>query len=213
MNSVLIRNATASVFVVLFVLAWSQILCAKEADGKPANSAIADDVRFRKRPLFGDLHIHTQYSLDSYIMRNKNGPDEAYRFAQGKKIKLAGGKTIQLATPLDFAAVTDHSEWFGELALLEDPKQPYFGHPDAVGIRQNNPDTTQIHQNFAKFASTNSPTRPPIAGIDRRVALGAVVDVWQIMKDAAERHYVPGQFTTLLGFEWSAMPDGHMLHR
>ena len=36
---------------------------------------------------------------------------------------------------------------------------------------------------------------------------------WQSHIDAAERHNTPGEFTTLIGWEWSAMPKGGNQHR
>ena len=41
-----------------------------------------------RQPLFGDLHIHTSYSFDSYISSQRNDPPAAYRYAQGEPITL-----------------------------------------------------------------------------------------------------------------------------
>ncbi|MCH2184483.1 DUF3604 domain-containing protein, partial [Myxococcota bacterium] len=32
-----------------------------------------------KRPFFGDLHVHTRYSFDSFISSQRNDPWDAYR--------------------------------------------------------------------------------------------------------------------------------------
>jgi hypothetical protein len=57
----------------------------------------------------------------------------AYRFARGDAIGMppyddAGrpATTIQIERPLDFAAVTDHAEWLGELRLCRDPESPSY---------------------------------------------------------------------------------------
>ena len=66
-----------------------------------------------RQPFFGDLHIHTRYSFDSFLSNQKNDPDSAYRYAKGDAITLPdpfGDQTIKarIDRPIDFAAVTDH---------------------------------------------------------------------------------------------------------
>ena len=60
-------------------------------------------------------------------------PDDAYRFARGAAIGLGpfdadgrGTRTTQLDRPLDFAAVTDHAEWIGEVTLCTTPGTEVF---------------------------------------------------------------------------------------
>src|SRR3546814_5222349 len=70
--------------------------------------------------------VHTLYSVDAYFFNGLNGPREAYRFAKGEPESLpvgetdpyTAGRTIQLDRPLDFAAVTDHSDFLGDWRLL-----------------------------------------------------------------------------------------------
>ncbi len=42
----------------------------------------------QRRPFFGDLHVHSRYSFDSYISSQRNDPWETYRFAKGEAITL-----------------------------------------------------------------------------------------------------------------------------
>jgi hypothetical protein len=39
------------------------------------------------------------------------------------------------------------------------------------------------------------------------------VSMWRELTDAAERHNSPGNFTALIGFEWTQQPNGNNLHR
>ena len=59
-----------------------------------------------KTALFGELHLHTAYSLDAYIFGNiLNDPFSAYRFAKGEEVKLPAGDSKKIIKPLDFAAL------------------------------------------------------------------------------------------------------------
>jgi len=71
-------------------------------------------------PFFGELHVHTAYSADAGIAGTLALPRNAYRFAKGEPLGMppfaADGtsrRIAQLGRPLDFTAVTDHSESFG----------------------------------------------------------------------------------------------------
>src|SRR5262245_36167325 len=77
---------------------------------------------------FGDLHVHTSYSFDAHAFDVRTTPAQAYRFAQGEPVALPpldangqGTRTIRLDRPLDFAAVTDHSEFLGEVEVCTIP--------------------------------------------------------------------------------------------
>src|SRR5208337_4821471 len=41
---------------------------------------------FPTRPLFGDTHLHTAFSMDAGAFGCRLGPQEAYRFARGDQI-------------------------------------------------------------------------------------------------------------------------------
>ncbi len=70
---------------------------------------------------FGDLHVHTAYSLDAFLAGAANNPDAAYEFGKGEaKPLMVGGPMMRLTAPLDFMAVTDHSEWMAEIDTILD---------------------------------------------------------------------------------------------
>ena len=71
---------------------------------------------------FGETHIHTSWSFDAYVFGNmKTGPEDAYKFAMGQPIQHPAGYEIKITRPLDFMAVTDHSEYAGTVRLANDP--------------------------------------------------------------------------------------------
>ena len=49
-----------------------------------------------KEAYFGEQHLHTAYSLDAYIGGARLMPADAYRFAKGEAVDVAGVK-VQLA--------------------------------------------------------------------------------------------------------------------
>ncbi len=66
---------------------------------------------------FGDLHVHTRFSLDASTQGIRTTPEQAYRFARGESIGVQpfndrgeSLRTVQLERPLDFAMVADHAE-------------------------------------------------------------------------------------------------------
>ena len=65
---------------------------------------------------FGDLHVHTRYSLDAFAFGTRVDPDAAHEFAKGNAITHPAGFDMQLDRPLDFLAVTDHAEYLGHSA-------------------------------------------------------------------------------------------------
>lgn len=94
-----------------------------------------------KRPLFGDLHVHTSYSFDSYVSSQRNDPWGAYRYARGEAITLADADanqvvTAQIQRPLDFTAVTDHAEFLGPINLCTaDPYTLAYWFPACIASR------------------------------------------------------------------------------
>ena len=156
---------------------------------------------------FGDLHIHTQLSVDSYTFGVRAGPDDAYRFAKGEALTHQGGFSIQLqGEPLDFLAVTDHAEYLGASVALADPQNAQGSHPLAVKLRSDDPGARWE----AGIELDGWVRGKPVPGLD---PLPIVRSAWQDTIAAAERHYDPGRFTTFIAFEYSATPEGVNLHR
>ncbi len=172
-----------------------------------------------RRALFGDLHVHTRYSLDAATMDTRNGPADAYRFARGERIGIqphdAQGRPlrfVQLDRPLDFAAVTDHAEVFGELAHCRDPSLPGFGSMQCMTFR-GMPRLAFFWMN--RVASLGE--RPGYCGERGALCTEAARGPWGDIQRAARaaNEGPPGcGFTAFTAYEWTgSSPSSGNLHR
>ncbi|MXO71011.1 DUF3604 domain-containing protein [Alteraurantiacibacter buctensis] len=155
---------------------------------------------------FGDLHLHTSYSLDAAASGTNTVPDDAYRYARGMPVDYMG-QTVQRRVPLDFLAVTDHAEYLGMVRLGRDPAGRYAGSewPALLAV-ENFGQVFPIMRRVVNPSLTRGADSP---FYDR----AGIRDNWGDVIEAAEANYVPGTFTTFAAFEWSATPnDGHQ-HR
>ena len=50
---------------------------------------------FPTRPLFGDTHTHTSFSMDAGAFGARLGPREAYRFAKGDEVTASSGQPVR----------------------------------------------------------------------------------------------------------------------
>ncbi len=154
---------------------------------------------------WGDLHIHTSFSTDAYTNGVRATPDDAYTFAKGGEIEHAAGYGIRIRRPLDFAAVTDHSEYLGVLRATQ-PDGPL----SRRGLRERLLNdgrlgiTVMLAQSLLGFDLENYIV-PGWEDISR--------SAWQETVATAERHNDPGRFTAFVGYEWSSMPGERNLHR
>jgi hypothetical protein len=95
------------------------LLCLPLLSANADNNSRCTSFNPERNLYFGDMHVHTSYSFDAFAFGTRTDPSGAYDFAQGAPATLASPpddppRTAQLARPLDFAAVTDHSEYFGQ---------------------------------------------------------------------------------------------------
>jgi len=178
-----------------------------------------------RRPFFGDLHVHTRYSFDSMTSGQRNGPRGAYRYAQGEAIELpsADGEApivARIRRPLDFAAVTDHAEFLGEMYICnEDPWSLAYWTPLCV--------MTRVDSFFPQlFASSLWAERVSEDAAHKSRAFSCRLSesacrrglrtLWADLQAAAEAHYDRSPactFTTFVGYEYTDTPGMRNLHR
>jgi hypothetical protein len=164
-----------------------------------------------KNAYFGETHVHTSFSLDAYIGGARLTPFDAYRFAQGEAVSV-NNVLHSIGRPLDFAAVSDHAEFIGEMLSTQVPDAP--GHyQDALVELRGLDDIDTQRAWFVKYVMENNrsgaPEHPPFfAGPETSIS------AWKdVIVAAAEAHYEPGVFTTFIAFEWTSAPGAANMHR
>jgi hypothetical protein len=154
-----------------------------------------------KQVFFGELHLHTSLSTDAFMNGTRKHPATAYRFAQGDPVVLTSGIRWQLETPLDFVAVTDHAESFGDLQLCTAPESPVYDAPLCRDMRGRDPVT--MGRVIGGWAVDGAARNPVTCGEAGALCIEMARSTWQLVRDAAERANRPGEFTALVGYEYS----------
>ncbi len=162
--------------------------------------------------LWGDTHVHTLNSSDAYESGTANADiDTAYRYARGfPVIHPRTGLEIRIDRPLDFIVVADHAEMLSVFPRLRDRDPAVLATAGGRRLFELfSQDTRKALSALVKMGAGDADDAivrdlhsPPI----RQAG-------WEAQIAAAERHNRPGEFTALIGWEWSATPGGLNLHR
>ena len=185
-----------------------QIAQAPAAEAEQEEQTVLKDAD--RTALFGELHVHTQYSFDAFIFGTRSTPDLAYEYAKGQPLEHPSGFNMQLRIPLDFQAVTDHAMYMGMLPEMDKADTQVGQHPVAVSIREAETPGERIQAFQGMFPYI----RQQLDGEDDLIDLSVVRSAWQATVDAAERHNEPGKFTTFIGYEYTAAgPARENMHR
>ena len=186
------------------------VACCLLAGGSYAESCVQDvDASGLNRSLYwGDLHIHTSYSMDAYVWNNQVTPAQAYQFAKGQAQRGPSGQIHQLRRPLDFAAVTDHAEYFGltQQCLVESMQTQYCADLGLAAAEDS-------RRGFVELFLPALLKRDRLYQTDTASGQAAEQALWQGVVQAANTANEPCQFTAFVGNEWTASPDNLHWHR
>ena len=179
----------------------------------PANNAT-------RNAYFGDLHVHTTYSFDAFAFGTLATPYDAYRYAKGAAIKHPAGFDVQLRTPLDFYAVTDHAMFIGAVMAAADPTTDFAKLEQNVDLHNlNAPENLNVGtlaQRGKAFTSFLAATLNGITEgtVDAEMVNTIMHSAWQDIIKAAEQYNEPGKFTTFVAYEYTSSTDDRgNLHR
>lgn len=183
-----------------------------------ASSAIAEErtapgyaaAEYPTQVLWGDTHLHTTNSLDARVLGVTLDAADSYAFARGDEVVTSTGLRAQLARPLDFLVVSDHSDAMGVVNQLILGNAKLMKNKELQDLRD-------------KLISGGSGTAEAI-GVITSVLIdenydGPLLDqevmrsVWEDYVNTADRYNEPGRFTALIGYEWTPTQSGDKLHR
>jgi len=206
-------SGTCAAVLITVLSVCSDVGIAEPSPGRGATRPAIE------RVFWGDLHLHSNLSPDAYIFENRMlGPSEAYQFAAGESVLSSTGTLAKLDRPLDFLAVTDHAEYLGVFASVapvassstpaKHIQQLVLG--SEVGSRWAKYMAADQFQNARDEFVINSSSDP---AADAVLPDSAVLALWQASAKLADQYNKPGEFTTLIGYEWTSMIDDNNFHR
>lgn len=216
MNILSLNKITAFAALFLFLQAAQTAYANTKMDFDiEVNIGKCDHYQVGQKNLYwGDLHVHTAYSLDAYAFGTLKTPAQAYAFARGEAMTLQDGSIAQLDRPLDFAAVTDHAEWFDLLHICTDPQN--FDDPYCDRLRK---DSSVVNGSslFVEYViptiTQETPQATPICIADSEKCAEAKKSQWQRVQDQANAANDPCNFTAQIGYEWSYTKSFSHSHR
>ncbi len=162
-----------------------------------------------QQPLWGDTHLHTSLSGDAVAYGLLRSPADAYNIATGKRVTTPEGQIIQLTRPLDFLVIADHAEGYGLVKAIIDGNQKLLKDPVIrrwAGMLEAGKNAL-VGQEMIQAQSTGN--LPDVIKDGQDITRG----LWLDMLKTADAYNQPGEFTAMIGFEWSAAPQGNNLHR
>ena len=144
---------------------------------------------------WGDTHVHSNLSYDSYPNGNKKlTPESAYKLARGEEITANNGMKVRLRRPLDFLVVADHAANMGLMQSIDN------ANPALLNTKSGRRLYKQFHSNndYAKNFMWNNAKENMVQ--ERTYA----ETIWKRTVGSPDKYNDPGKFTAFSGFEWSS---------
>ena len=217
-------RAIASVIATIGIVAFAHPAAAQEFQANEAQlsglytgktySPYAERT-FPERPLWGDNHLHTSLSFDAGAFGNRVGLRDAYRLARGEEITASSGQSVRLGRPLDWLAITDHSDGMGFTADV------LAGLPTVTKYEQGARWSKAFNAGgqVAVEATVDMITAFSQGEVDAEMFANyspgsrRYATLWDDVIDAAEEFNEPGRFTAFIGYEWTSLVKGGNMHR
>lgn len=211
-----IRTAHLVLVAACLCLAGTNSIAAPAGDPEASKGLLYSPYANQGYPtkvLFGDVHVHTGLSGDAGGAGTRLMPRDAYRFARGEQLKSNTGQPVRISQPYDFLAVTDHTDGMGVITdilagapnIMADPYgrelNAAFNKGGQAARRATVDMIARFSQGEINEALNYQPGNP------------AYRATWDAIVQAAEDYNEPGQFTALIGFEWTSLVKGNNLHR
>jgi hypothetical protein len=177
---------------------------------KPGYSPYAGR-NYPTRVFWGDQHVHTGWSADAGMSGTTLTPEDAVRFARGEEVVSTTGQPAKLSRPLDWVAVTDHSDGMGVISelkagnpeLMADPVQKRWHDMMLAGPEQAAAATMEL-------INAQANKKLPASIMDPKFAKS----VWLRNTAIMETYNEPGRFTAFIAYEWTSNAGGgDNLHR
>lgn len=215
------RSLVRWALVFFTALYWLPSLALATAAGYTEQRQPCADHDPQRRALFGDLHVHTRYSLDASTQGTRTTPEQAYQFARGEAIGIQpwgengeAARSLQLRRPLDFAMVSDHAELIGEVRMCNTPDIEGYNSWQCLLYRH----VPRGAYYLFNYMATMKQSHLGMCGEDGVTCRLAALVPWAEMQTAAEHSYdrsADCRFTTFVGYEWTGMESdsGGNLHR
>jgi len=221
------KSICGSIFATALtaILTISQPAAASDA-GKPTKDMLSNSYTGKvyspyahrgipERPLWGDSHLHTSLSMDAGLFGNRLSPREAYRFARGEQVISSTGQAVRLSRPLDWLVVADHSDGMGLFGDLAAGKSELMAFEQSArwmkALEEGGDAAVQASLDLITTFSNDKMDPEMIALYSP--GSKPFKNLWEKVVADAEAFNNPGQFTALIGFEWTSLIKGNNMHR
>jgi len=213
---------TAMLGVSLFIASSS----SAQDTGTPTKQSLSDAYtgkayspyahrNFPERPLWGDSHLHTSLSMDAGLFGNRLLPRDAYRLARGEEVVSSTGQSLRLSRPLDWLAVTDHSDGMGMVGDIASGKPDLMAFEQAArwhkGMQQGG--DAAVNAALDLIATFSNDKMDPEMFALYSPGSKVFKNLWEKVIEDAETFNDPGRFTAIIGFEWTSLIQGNNMHR